>query len=92
MSQIDLLKKLRALNDPHEDDEEKDEYDEKSKKKKQNTDIHQNDLLARFKYLRETKTNYRETPEETRKREGRQREYTRALERQRSRERGERTR
>ena len=60
--------------------------------KKYTSGISQKDLLKQLKSLREAKNNYRETPEETKKREKRQREYYLARERQRMMERGQRTR
>ena len=52
------------------------------------------DLLLKLKSLRDAKTNYRETPEEARKREQNRREYNLIMERQKTltRGRGERTR
>ena len=60
--------------------------------KKYTTGISQKDLLKQLKDLREAKNNYRETPEEARKREKSRREYALAMERQRMFERGPRTR
>lgn len=60
--------------------------------KKYTTGISQKDLLKQLKSLREAKSNYRETPEETKKRERNQREYSLMMERQRMMERGPRTR
>lgn len=60
--------------------------------KKYTTGISQKDLLRRLRSLRETKNNYRETPEEAKKRENSRKEYTLAMERQRMFERGQRTR
>ena len=62
--------------------------------KKYTTGINQKDLLKKLRALRDAKSNYRETPEETRKREKSRQEYYLAQERQRmmERSRGSRTR
>ena len=62
--------------------------------KKYTTGIAQKDLLNQLKALRDAKSNYRETPEETKKREQNRKEYTLAQERQRmmERSRGSRSR
>ena len=62
--------------------------------KKYTTGINQKDLLKKLRVLRDAKSNYRETPEETRKREKSRQEYYLAQERQRmmERSRGSRTR
>ncbi|MBR1948305.1 MAG: hypothetical protein IKA30_00770 [Alphaproteobacteria bacterium] len=62
--------------------------------KKYTTGINQKDLLKKLRALRDAKSNYRETPEETRKREKSRQEYYLAQERQRmmERSRGGRTR
>lgn len=60
--------------------------------KKYTTGISQKDLLKQLRSLREAKNNYRETPEEAKKREKSRREYMLAMERQRMMERGPRTR
>ena len=62
--------------------------------KKYTTGIAQKDLLKQLKPLRDAKSNYRETPEETKKREKSRQEYYLAQERQRmmERSRGARTR
>lgn len=55
------------------------------RKEDKNTDIAQKDLLNKLKALREAKTNYRETPEEARKRRENIRQYTKSMQRQRQR-------
>lgn len=62
--------------------------------KKYTSGIAQKDLLNQLKALRDAKSNYRETPEETKKREKNRKEYYLAQERQRMMEksRGSRTR
>ena len=60
--------------------------------KKYTTGVSQKDLLNKLRSLREAKNNYRETPEEAKKREHNRKEYTLAMERQRMMERGSRTR
>ncbi len=62
--------------------------------KKYTSGIAQKDLLKQLKTLRDAKSNYRETPEETKKREKSRKEYYLAQERQRMMEksRGSRTR
>ena len=60
--------------------------------KKYTTGFSQKDLLKHLKALREAKNNYRETPEEAKKRERNNREYVLAMERQRMMERGQKTR
>lgn len=62
--------------------------------KRYTSGVSQKDLLIKLKALRDAKNNYRETPEETKKREQKSREYALARERQRmmERSRGARTR
>ncbi|MBE6467222.1 MAG: hypothetical protein E7004_01330 [Alphaproteobacteria bacterium] len=62
--------------------------------KKYTKGVSQRDLIEKMRALREAKSNYRETPEETKKRERNQREYSLMLERQRlmERSRGSRSR
>ena len=60
--------------------------------KKYTSGISQKDLLRQLKSLREAKNNYRETPDEAKKREAHLREYSRMLEMQRTLTRGSRSR
>ena len=62
--------------------------------KKYTKGVSQRDLIEKMRAIREAKSNYRETPEETKKRERNQREYSLMLERQRlmERSRGSRSR
>ena len=60
--------------------------------RKYTSGISQKDLLRQLRSLREAKNNYRETPEEAKKRERSRQEYALAMDRQRMMERGQRTR
>ena len=60
--------------------------------KKYTSGISQKDLLRQLKSLREAKNNYRETPDEAKKREAHLREYSRMIEMQRTMSRGSRSR
>ena len=87
LSQKDLLSRLNIVRQ----ELDADEYEE-NKKKSSSNELLQKDFIAQIKALRGEKSNYRETPEEQRKRQQNIREYSRELERQRTRERGARTR